>query len=126
MLDSAGIQGQSVSGSSTSSSARSHAMSTVMDTWLPFGRLVGVALPVDMTEDAMRVATAELMPEEIAYSLGLSPAIQVRNAFGADNHVVQSLNRAKIFGIIILFSFTKHETRNTLSIIDVSLNRSRV
>lgn len=51
---------------------------TAMDTMLPFGRLVGVELPQDLNlDDALRVAAAELLPEELHYCSKLHPAMQV-------------------------------------------------
>lgn len=50
---------------------------TAMDTMLPYGRLVGVELPVEISDAVMRVAEAELMPEEVSYCLRLHPVLQV-------------------------------------------------
>lgn len=77
MLDASDLQGQSVSFTSARA-APAAALRTAMDTYLPFGRVVGVELPVKMTAEAMRVASAELMPEEVSYCLGLHPTMQVR------------------------------------------------
>ncbi|CAM9742236.1 unnamed protein product [Scytosiphon promiscuus] len=50
---------------------------TAMDRVLPFGRCVGVALPSALTDDVMTAAEGELLPEEIAYCLGLPTSLQL-------------------------------------------------
>eukprot|EP00903_Cladosiphon_okamuranus_P009429 g8991.t2 len=50
---------------------------TAMDTILPFGRCVGVALPKALTDDVMRAAEEELLPEEMAYCAGLPKPLQL-------------------------------------------------
>ena len=50
---------------------------TAMDTVLPFGRCVGVALPSTLTKDTLRAAEEELMAEEVSYCLALPPTLQV-------------------------------------------------
>lgn len=62
---------------STSSHAKLSALPTAMDTVLPFGRCVGVALPLTLTDDVMREAEEELLPEEMAYCAGLPKSLQV-------------------------------------------------
>jgi len=66
---------------STSSHAKLSVLPTAMDTVLPFGRCVGVALPLTLTDDVMRVAAEELLPEEIAYCVGLPKSLQVGPVF---------------------------------------------
>lgn len=51
---------------------------TAIDIFLPFGRLVGVELPKDLSlKEAMRAAEAELVPEELDYCSTLHPTMQV-------------------------------------------------
>lgn len=52
-------------------------LATAMDKALPFGRCIGVALPLALNEETVRAATKELMQEEMAYCFGLPPALQV-------------------------------------------------
>lgn len=94
MLDAADLKGQSISFASARA-APAAALRTAMDTYLPFGRLVGVELPVKITEEAMRVASAELMPEEVSYCLGLHPAMQARGG-------VMVTGSFTDFGIVLL------------------------
>ena len=51
---------------------------TVMDKVLPVGRCVGITLPSVLTTEALRIASEELMPEEVSYCLGLPQALQVK------------------------------------------------
>lgn len=59
------------------SHVQSSVLLTAMDKVLPFGRCVGVALPSALTNDALRAAKQELMPEEVSYCLGLPATMQV-------------------------------------------------
>lgn len=68
---------------STSSHLKLPALPTAMDRVLPFGRCVGVALPAAMTDDVLRAAEDELLPEEMAYCLRLPKTLQVNEADGA-------------------------------------------
>ncbi|CAM9449500.1 unnamed protein product, partial [Hapterophycus canaliculatus] len=63
--------------SSMSPDVSARQLSTAMDKVLPFGRCVGVALPSALTDDVMRAAEEELLPEEIAYCLGLPTTLQL-------------------------------------------------
>lgn len=63
---------------STSSHMQLPALPTAMDRALPFGRCVGVALPAALTDDVLRAAEEELLPEEVAYCLRLPKTLQVR------------------------------------------------
>lgn len=67
---------------STSTSAHVHLspLPTAMDRVLPFGRCVGVALPVALTDEVMRAAEEELLPEEMSYCAGLPKTLQVSDA----------------------------------------------
>lgn len=56
---------------------QSSPLRTAIDQALPFGRCVGVELPLALTAEAMRTAKKELMPEEMSYCLGLPPSLQV-------------------------------------------------
>ena len=69
---------------STPSHAKVSALPTAMDRVLPFGRCVGVALPLTLTDDVMRAAEEELLPEEIAYCVGLPKSLQVGLASGGE------------------------------------------
>lgn len=68
---------QGVSSSSASRVQQSSPLRTAIDRALPFGRCVGVELPVALTAEAVRTAKEELMPEEMSYGLGLPPPLQV-------------------------------------------------
>lgn len=63
---------------STSSHMKLSVLPTAMDRVLPFGRCVGVALPAALTDDVLRAAEEELLPEEVAYCLRLPKTLQVR------------------------------------------------
>lgn len=65
---------------STSTHVQLSPLPTAMDRVLPFGRCVGVALPVALTDDVMRAAEEELLPEEMSYCAGLPKALQVSDA----------------------------------------------
>lgn len=69
---------------STSTHAQLSPLPTAMDRVLPFGfgRCVGVALPAALTDDVMRAAEEELLPEEMAYCAGLPKTLQVSGAGG--------------------------------------------
>lgn len=67
---------------STSARVQLSPLPTAMDRILPFGRCVGVALPVALTDDVMRAAEEELLPEEMSYCAGLPKTLQVSGAGG--------------------------------------------
>lgn len=78
MIDVAGQQGRSGPAWSTRAAVPPPPLRTAVDTALPFGRLVGVELDEGLSlDDAVRAATAELMPEEVRYCSGLPPSVQV-------------------------------------------------
>lgn len=68
---------QGISSPSASRVQQSSPLRTAIDRALPFGRCVGVELPVALTAEAVRTAKEELMPEEMSYGLGLPPSLQV-------------------------------------------------
>lgn len=63
---------------STSAHVQLSPLPTAMDRVLPFGRCVGVALPAAMSDDVMRAAEEELLPEEMSYCAGLPKTLQVK------------------------------------------------
>ena len=67
---------------STSAHVQLSPLPTAMDRVLPFGRCVGVALPAAMTDDVMRAAEEELLPEEMSYCAALPKTLQVSGADG--------------------------------------------
>lgn len=67
---------------STSAQVQLSPLPTAMDRALPFGRCVGVALPVALTDEVMRAAEEELLPEEMSYCAGLPKTLQVSGAGG--------------------------------------------
>lgn len=67
---------------STSAHVQLSPLPTAMDRVLPFGRCVGVALPAAMTDDVMRAAEEELLPEEMSYCAALPKTLQVSGAEG--------------------------------------------
>lgn len=68
---------------STSAQVQPSPLPTAMDRALPFGRCVGVALPVALTDDVMKAAEEELLPEEMSYCAGLPKTLQVLGAGGS-------------------------------------------